>query len=95
MIRHVRYEVHPLGEAKGKGFPPPSLFTWDDFDDWDFFTRSAVYRISGDVVTFLGMDGGELEDQTLWRNWSWDAEELREAWWDGFYAGESHAEPQP
>ena len=51
----------------------------DEWGDWAY--TGFVFRYEGDVpVEYVGCDGGEPEDQTLARNWSWVLDALnREA----------------
>ena len=64
------------------GFHEDSKSTW--FEDWDAW----VIRFEDDVpVSGIGSDGGEPEDQTLGRDWSWVAPALQSAYEDGLFEG--------
>ena len=50
---------------------------------WDEHT-CYVIEYTDDVPTrVVGRDGGEPEDQTLWRDWSWVVPALHQAYEDG------------
>lgn len=52
-----------------------------DEDDYEDSYHCGVFRLEDDVpVELLGTDGGEPEDQTLNRDWSWVVGALREAY---------------
>ena len=58
----------------------------DDADDW---SQKVVYQEPGGEPEEIGSDGGEPEDQTLTRDWSWVVPALNEA----FRRGTLHREP--
>jgi hypothetical protein len=62
--------------------------------EWDTYRHEVVERIPDGKGSFkervLGMDGGEPEDQTLYRNWSWVVEALNKAYEDGVDEGASN-----
>ena len=49
----------------------------DAYDDrWNEY-RSGLWEMHDGVpVRLVGVDGGEPEDNTLWRGWRWVAKEL-------------------
>ena len=70
------YKIISLNEAKARG-----LDYWEDWDEYDdddynygvwFFDEFGGNR-------FVNQDGGEPEDQTLNRDWSWVVRELNNA----------------
>ena len=53
---------------------------WKPYED-EGDIRYAVYECVDDIpIRFLGCDGGEPEDQTLWRDWKWVVDELNRAY---------------
>lgn len=54
-------------------------YTIEDLPFTDDYT-SCVVKVSADGTrTIVGTDGGEPEDQTLTRDWSWVIDELNNA----------------
>lgn len=54
----------------------------DEYSDYEY--RCGVFRMENDKpVAMLGHDGGEPEDQTLWRDWAWVSYALNTAYEDG------------
>ena len=39
------------------------------------------------IIKLIGVDGGEPEDQTLYRDWNWVVEALNNAYKEGFFDG--------
>jgi hypothetical protein len=81
------YEVLDAEEAKAKGgdleaLDPSEVLTPSDLS-WDV-PASGVFRLEDGVpVQLIGWDGGEPEDQTLGRDWSWIAPALQAAYESG------------
>ena len=76
----IEYRTESCHEALTNGWPNAQA-TGDD--DWG----AVVYRFEGGKpVEPIGWDGGEPEDQTLWRDWSWVAPALQAA----YELGRSH-----
>lgn len=62
----------------------------DEEDDYYDDPREGVYRCEDDLaVELIGTDGGEPEDNTLRRDWSWVAPALQAA----YELGRSHGLP--
>ena len=53
---------------------------------WGRYSSYVVYE-GADGLEVIGEDGGEPEDQTLGRDWSWVAPALNEAYRRGLEAG--------
>lgn len=62
-----RYVMVPIADVVERQLPG-----WAEFDYADHY-GAAIYRCDdeGNPVTIIGWDGGEPEDQTLYRDWSW------------------------
>lgn len=73
----VTYEVIPLDFAKEGDLPYHS--DWEDDSDRYEYGQGIWRCVDGKPVEFIGEDGGEPEDQTLRRDWSWVAGELTRA----------------
>lgn len=58
----------------------PDEVTEDDADWYGNFRNLVVRFEDGVNVAILGSDGGETEDQTLRRDWSWVAPALQAAY---------------
>lgn len=52
------------------------------FEDWgDTWDMSCVYRFEGETpIELIGWDGGEPEDQVLYRDWAWVPKALKKAY---------------
>ena len=67
----MKYKVLSFEEAMRLGFDGEFV------GYYNYEYRSGVFRMEDDKpVEMLGHDGGEPEDQTLWRDWSWVATAL-------------------
>ena len=84
----MKYVVKCAEELEEMGAPPPWDEAWgDELDYLEYFGyASYVVKVTdqGDFVGYVGSDGGEPEDQTLRRNWSWVVEALNEAFENGY-----------
>jgi hypothetical protein len=82
----VKYEAISFEEAAKRGYPHPWGDDWgdeSDYDDYDY--RHGIWLIvDGEAMKCLGTDGGEPEDQTMNRDWSWIAPALNEAYNMGY-----------
>lgn len=54
----------------------------------DYFTALFEYDHESNPIRLVATDGGEPEDQTFRRDWSWVAGELNEAWEKGRWEGQ-------
>lgn len=83
--RYVRVAVDDAVSDKLDG--------WQNFDD-DDNAMSAVYLTDdyGRPVELIGWDGGEPEDQNLYRDWAWVVDALNTAYKDGLEAGREHCD---
>jgi hypothetical protein len=76
----ITYNVLTPGVAVDLGAPEDLVEDLRAFGDWDY-DSSGVFRCEDGVpVELLGSDGGEPEDQTLGRDWSWVAPALQAAY---------------
>lgn len=50
------------------------------FSEWNLVPDAVVRYENGVPAKIIGTDGGEPEDQTLGRNWSWVAPALQAAY---------------
>lgn len=67
---NTRFRVVTAAEAKKCGYLESEDYYADDY-------RGILYEFDGDTpVRVLGVDGGEPEDQTFGRDWSWVVPEL-------------------
>lgn len=71
-------------EAQELGYPPPWGDEWPEGDEWFVL---YVYDLTEDKPRCIGCDGGEPEDQTLDRAWSWVVPELVKAYRKGYKHG--------
>ena len=75
---NMKYKTFTFEEAAKLNPENPEFTELLEYHDFDY--RSVVCEIEGDKpIRILGMDGGEPEDQTLYRDWSWVASELNKA----------------
>lgn len=91
------YVVKKLLEANKENWPyfddEFNNGEWPEADDW--FWYDAEYECGlwevrdGRPYKLLAIDGGEPEDHTLDRKWSWVAKALKEAYDDGYDQGVS------
>lgn len=79
----VRYEIIPQNSPELAEFE--SFFREDD----DGYFSAVVLRDGGKIVEIVGVDGGEPEDQSLRRDWSWVDDALNGAYQLGYDAGYS------
>lgn len=69
----VKFKAVPMDYAVEHGYPGA-----DDETEWNAW---GVWRFEdGKAVELVGEDGGEPEDQTLYRAWAWVATALNEAY---------------
>ncbi len=82
-----RYQAFPLDEVMKNELVSQELkksFSW--FHDLEF--KTGVFECVNNVPTFLiGTDGGEPEDQTLYRDWEWVIDALNTAYDEGYNTG--------
>ncbi len=65
----------------------------DELERHDHETCSFVVEITtGYYAEFIGMDGGEPEDQRLYRDWAWVVPALNKAYNDGLEAGHADSD---
>lgn len=77
----VEYKVLSFSAAKAVEAPEPPWECWEELDDSDGYWSYGVWRFEDyRPVEFIGADGGEPEDQTLVRDWSWVAPALKAAY---------------
>lgn len=59
------------------------------YDDYDgaFFSALVVRNLGGHIVELVAIDGGEPEDQSFRRDWSWVPDALNDAYDRGYDAG--------
>lgn len=77
----VEYKVLSFSAAKTSEAPEPLWLCWEELDRYDSSWTFGVWRFEGNrPVEFIGADGGEPEDQTLVRDWSWVAPALKAAY---------------
>lgn len=78
----THYEIMTKADALAAGATIgaiPDLEWMRDADGYDV-ENSGVFRVvNGFPVELLGTDGGEPEDQSLYRDWSWVASALERA----------------
>lgn len=65
---------------------------WAEALEYGEYTCGVWRFEDGAPVQFIGNDGGEPEDQTLQRNWSWVADALNDAYELGVIAGLKEAD---
>jgi len=74
----MKYKVIGLTEAKTLGFDIDLMYG-DEYN-------SGVFEMKdGKPIRLLGQDGGEPEDQRLYRDWSWVVDALNEAYEKGLH----------
>ncbi len=77
-IMRTEYRVVSLKQAYELGVFPD----YERYDAGDY--RSAIVRFKNNkAIEFIGMDGGEPEDQTLYRDWGWVVGALNNAYHRG------------
>ena len=69
----MRYFQMNLTEAVNKGY-----IQKDDYYDIDFMT-GVFFEDNEGKVSLINTDGGEPEDQYLYRDWAWVVPELNRA----------------
>lgn len=84
------YAILTYQEARDLGFPPPDFEgTWEEIfsNKWDPPEYClGIWYVNAFTSKFIGNDGGEPEDQTLGRDWSWVVDALNEAYETGWSA---------
>lgn len=79
-MKKISYEIMDKAEAQYAGASEDLVCDLRDELDWSG-PNTGVFRCEDGVpVRLLGMDGGEPEDQTLGRDWSWIAKALDDAY---------------
>lgn len=86
------YETLSFEEAKKRNLQTPWGYpSWNDVQaecyDWDYL--HGIWWVNGPESAFVGDDGGEPEDQTLYRNWAWVSDALNTAYQEGRNSVES------
>lgn len=71
----TRYNVVSSKDPELLAFAPE--FDNRRVEEW---TSAVVRRRAGKIVEVIGTDGGEPEDQTLIRDWSWVVPALNDAY---------------
>ncbi len=72
----MKYQMLSFEEAMKLGFKDEDLTEWYDHE-----YMNGVFLMEDDVpVKLLGSDGGEPEDQKLYRDWAWVTPALNEAY---------------
>lgn len=89
----MKYKTMSAESAKEAGFPLPKYEeSWEDLLDGKSWHPAPHYVVQtmddGTFVAYIGSDGGEPEDQTLYRNWYWVAEALQAAYEAGHSDGQ-------
>ena len=83
----MQYITKTFEQAKQENLAPP----WDSVD-WDeveeqcyegLYLVNGIWLLDDGESAFITSDGGEPEDQTLTRNWSWVSEALNSAYEQG------------
>lgn len=83
----VTFKVLTYPEAAALKAPHP-WEDWEEYQDDGYDYTSGIWRCEdGEPVEFMGSDGGEPEDNTLGRDWSWVAPALQKAYAQGYAAG--------
>jgi hypothetical protein len=77
------YEILGPDEATALGAPEELVEDLRPIMDWDGDDRGVFRLVDGCPVELIGQDGGEPEDQTLGRAWSWVVLALRKAYEQG------------
>ena len=81
----MNYKILTFKDAIKLGY---SNEDYDNDPQW-YEYRSGVFLMEkGIPIEMLGCDGGEPEDQTLGRDWSWIVDALNDAYRNGFDDGE-------
>jgi len=89
MTNTTNYEYRKATDPEVLEFHPEVA----DYDDADF-TNALVKTHRGAIVEVLAFDGGEPEDNTFTRDWSWVAGALNRAYELGYYHGRRAAAPR-
>ena len=72
----IEYRAIDARTAKAAGLPD-----WSDvYDDWNPYWVGVWMFVDGVATKLIGSDGGEPEDQTMGRDWSWVVPALNEAY---------------
>lgn len=85
----VEYDVVSCKDPELLEFAPEFDNRW--VEEW---TRAVVRRQQGKIIEVLGTDGGEPEDQTLTRDWSWVVSSLNDAYSLGYERGREPTRPR-
>jgi len=84
----MKYKTLSFENAMKLGFEDDDLKEYGDYE-----YRMGVFKMEGDKpVEMLGCDGGEPEDNTLYRDWSWIAGALNDAYAQGLSHGMPNAD---
>ncbi len=71
-----RFETHCIKYVRDKNPEWLKGTEWEEPDEWSDDYVNALFEFNGDTVRIVATDGGEPEDQTLGRDWSWVQTEL-------------------
>jgi hypothetical protein len=74
----VKYILVDSEYAIKNNIPHPWDDDWEDEDDWDYRIYLYLQKDDGEYE-FIASDGGEPEDNTFRRDWSWVPGELNKA----------------
>jgi hypothetical protein len=78
----IKYSIMSLKETVDDG-----CVDAEDYYDPEFTMGVFELDDDGHPIKLLGTDGGEPEDQTLYRDWSWIATALNKAFQNGYEKG--------
>ena len=89
----VEYKLVSATEAFSNKYPDYENWTGEDEEACKDSYRTAIYRFeNGVAVEYLGSDGGEPEDQSLSRDWSWVDTALDKAYKLGLEHGKNRCD---
>lgn len=86
----MKYQLFPLdSDVVREHFP-------EHYDDYDgaFFSALVATNNRGDILGLIATDGGEPEDQSFRRDWSWVPDELQKAYDAGYRKGFERGRPR-
>lgn len=85
----MKYVQLTMQEAKNRNWASPWNEGWEDWGESELNYTRGIWKVEYDDVgyEFVAADGGEPEDQTLNRNWSWVVGALNLAYQEGLKDG--------